>query len=261
MTKQDILNLKNQGYTILRNKVPQEWINKLSLGIDNAFIEHRKTQIQNNNDIATGGVALHALLSDTIFIDFLDFLIKENFIKDLEDNYFKSNCILNSLSALNNLPNQPNFSANIHRDLRFYSYNLPTMVNCLLMVDDFTYKNGATFLLPYSHLKEEKPTDKEFFKTAIQAVGKKGDLIVFDSNIWHSSAPNNTDKGRRGIPITISRSFMKQLLDYPRALGYNEINKFNPKLQQLLGYYSRVPSSLNEWYQPEEKRFYKKNQD
>lgn len=54
---------------------------------------------------------------------------------------------------------------------------------------------------------------------------------------------------------------MKQLLDYPRALGYNEINKFNPKLQQLLGYYSRVPSSLNEWYQPEEKRFYKKNQD
>lgn len=54
---------------------------------------------------------------------------------------------------------------------------------------------------------------------------------------------------------------MKQLLDYPRAIGYDKIDQFNPKLQQLLGYHSRVPASLNEWYQPEDKRFYKKNQD
>jgi ectoine hydroxylase-related dioxygenase (phytanoyl-CoA dioxygenase family) len=54
---------------------------------------------------------------------------------------------------------------------------------------------------------------------------------------------------------------MKQLLDYPRAIGYNKMNEFNLELQQLLGYHSRVPSSLDEWYQPEEKRFYKKDQD
>tara|TARA_R110000751_G_scaffold94680_2_gene184820 strand:+ start:1401 stop:2186 length:786 start_codon:yes stop_codon:yes gene_type:complete len=261
MTQQDILNLKNKGYVILKNKVPQEWINKLSVGINNAFIEHRKTQIQNNNDITTGGVALHALLSDNIFINFLEFLIKENFIKDLEDHYFKSNCILNSLSALNNIPHQPNFSSLIHRDLRFYSYNLSTMVNCLLMVDDFTIKNGGTHLLPYSHLKKEKPTDEEFFSKSIQATGKSGDILVFNSNVWHSTGLNTTNKDRRGIPITLSRSFMKQLLDYPRAIGYDKMENFDLKLQQLLGYHSRVPSSLDEWYQPEDKRFYKKNQD
>ena len=86
-------------------------------------------------------------------------------------------------------------------------------------------------------------------------------MLVFDSNIWHSTGLNTTNKGRRGIPITLSRSFMKQLLDYPRAIGYDKIENFDPKLQQLLGYYSRVPSSLDEWYQPEDKRFYKKNQD
>jgi hypothetical protein len=32
-------------------------------------------------------------------------------------------------------------------------------------------------------------------------------------------------------------------------------------MQQFLGYHSRVPASLNEWYQPEDKRYYKKNQD
>ena len=54
---------------------------------------------------------------------------------------------------------------------------------------------------------------------------------------------------------------MKQLLDYPRALGYDKMDSFTYEMQQFLGYHSRVPSSLNEWYQPEENRFYKKYQD
>jgi ectoine hydroxylase-related dioxygenase (phytanoyl-CoA dioxygenase family) len=54
---------------------------------------------------------------------------------------------------------------------------------------------------------------------------------------------------------------MKQLLDYPRAIGYDKMDDFSLELQQLLGYHSRVPASLDEWYQPEDKRFYKKNQD
>jgi ectoine hydroxylase-related dioxygenase (phytanoyl-CoA dioxygenase family) len=54
---------------------------------------------------------------------------------------------------------------------------------------------------------------------------------------------------------------MKQLLDYPRALGYNRVGEFEPTIQQLLGYHSRVPANLDEWYQPFSERMYKKNQD
>ena len=129
------------------------------------------------------------------------------------------------------------------------------------MVDDFTIENGGTYLLPYSHLDEIKPSDEEFFQKAKQAVGKSGDMLIFNANVWHSSAPNITQDHRRSIPITVSKSFMKQLLDYPRAIGYDRIDEFSLELQQLLGYHSRVPASLNEWYQPEDKRFYKKGQD
>jgi ectoine hydroxylase-related dioxygenase (phytanoyl-CoA dioxygenase family) len=135
------------------------------------------------------------------------------------------------------------------------------MINCLVMVDDFTIENGGTYLLTGSHLEERKPSDDEFFSNAIQATGKRGDILLFNANVWHSSAPNITQDNRRAIPITISKSFMKQLLDYPRAIGYNKIDNFDYEFQQLLGYHSRVPASLEEWYQPEDKRFYKKNQD
>lgn len=261
MKKENIIELKEQGYTIIRNLVDENWLDLLRDALDKAFIEHRKTQLNNHNDIQTNGVALHALLSNPIFIKFLEEIQSKKFFEFLSESFFNGKCIINSFSGLDNLPNQPNFSAIVHRDLRFYSGDFPIMLNCLLMVDDFTIENGATYLLPYSHLDEQKPSDEEFFQNAIQAVGKKGDMIVFNANVWHSSAPNITQDHRRAIPITVSKSFMKQLLDYPRAIGYNRIDEFSFELQQLLGYHSRVPASLDEWYQPENKRFYKKEQD
>ena len=261
MTTQQSQELKDKGYTIIRNQIDEKWLDILSKEMDKAFLEHRAIQLKNNNDITSDGVALHALLSSPLFIEFLETLLKNGFIKSLQDNFFHSKCILNSFSALNNLPNQPNFSAVVHRDLRFYSGNFPIMLNCLIMVDDFTVENGGTYLLTGSHLEERKPTDEEFFSKAIQATGKRGDILIFNANVWHSSAPNKTQEDRKAVPFTISKSFMKQLLDYPRAIGYDKMDLFSSEMQQLLGYHSRVPASLDEWYQPEENRFYKKNQD
>jgi ectoine hydroxylase-related dioxygenase (phytanoyl-CoA dioxygenase family) len=261
MKTENIIELKERGYTIIRNLVEESWLDLLRDALDKSFIEHREIQLNNRNDIQTNGVALHTLLSNPIFINFLQDLQNKKFFEFLSESFFNSKCIINSFSGLDNLPNQPNFSAIIHRDLRFYSGYFPIMLNCLLMVDDFTIENGGTYLLPYSHLEERKPSDEEFFQNAIQSVGKKGDMLIFNANVWHSSAPNITQDHRRAIPMTVSKSFMKQLLDYPRAIGYDRIDDFSLELQQLLGYHSRVPASLDEWYQPENKRFYKKCQD
>lgn len=261
MTPYQINELQTLGYTIISNQVTPDWINILSNEMDKAFIDHRNIQVKNGNEITSKGVALHALLSSDKFIEFLYTLLDSGFIQSLEELFFKSKCILNSFSALNNLPNQTNFSATVHRDLRFYSGEFPMMINCLIMIDDFSIDNGGTYLLPGSHLKEKKPSDDEFFAQAIQATGKSGDILLFNSNVWHAAAPNKTNNSRKAIPITISKSFMKQLLDYPRALGYHRMNSFTYEMQQFLGYHSRIPASLNEWYQPEDKRFYKKNQD
>ena len=166
MTIQQTKELKEQGYTVVKNQIDEAWLKLLTQAVDNAFTEHRNIQIKNNNDIITEGVALHVLLSNPTFIDFLYTLLNNGFIKSLQDNFFHSNCILNSLSALNNLPNQPNFSSVVHRDLRFYSGDFPVMLNCLIMLDDFTVENGGTYLLPKSHLEERKPSDEEFFNNS-----------------------------------------------------------------------------------------------
>jgi ectoine hydroxylase-related dioxygenase (phytanoyl-CoA dioxygenase family) len=250
--------LQDLGYYIYRDKVTESWLNCLRDSLDKAFSEHKRIQEKNGSEVTAGGVALHAIVSVPDLVDFLGELKKLGVLKDLEENYFGSKFILNSFSALNNLPDQRTFSAEVHRDIRFYSGNLPLMVNCLVMLDDFTKENGATWLLPRSHLKAEKPDRDQFFTNAIQATGKAGDIVIWNSNVFHCSGENTTDKGRRALPIVFCKSSLKQLLDYPRALGSKE---FSPEIRQLLGYDSRVPSSLDEWYQPKEARFYKPNQD
>jgi ectoine hydroxylase-related dioxygenase (phytanoyl-CoA dioxygenase family) len=253
--------LEQTGIYILRNQINQDLIDRLLVSLETSFIKHREIQIKQGNEIDNFGVALNILPESEVYIELLEVLLKNNIISDIEKYYFKSKFIVNSFSGLDNKPNQQNFSALIHRDIKSYSANLPLMLNMLVMLDDFTTDNGSTLLLPNSHKKEEKPTDEYFKNNAISAIGKKGDILIFNSNIWHSSALNTTEKSRRAIPITLSKSFIKQLFDYPRSIGYDKINTFSDEMLQLLGYNSRVPSSLEEWYMPCSDRFYKKNQD
>ena len=106
------------------------------------------------------------------------------------------------------------------------------MLNMLVMLDDFTIENGATLLLPKSHLEKSCPTEKYFKEFSIPAFGNAGDVIIWNSNLFHASGYNKTEKARRALPITFSLPYYKQLLDYPRAFG-EEKSTF---IQELIDY-------------------------
>jgi ectoine hydroxylase-related dioxygenase (phytanoyl-CoA dioxygenase family) len=134
------------------------------------------------------------------------------------------------------------------------------MINMLVMVDDFTLENGATYLLSGSHLKDEKPSERNFYDRAERAIGKAGSILMFDSLLWHAAGINRTSAERRALTLAFTRPFQKQQMDYPRVLGYKAMDSFDEDLKQILGYNSRVPTSLDEWYQPPAKRFYRPGQ-
>jgi len=258
MIEQDIFNLKTKGYVILREWVSKEQLSKIDRLLPKLFDEHKKIREKNNNGITSDGVAMNVLASDDTFIDFVQEMIDKGLINSLEKNYFGGKCILNSFSALSNIKSESDlFYKKVHRDIRGYSGKVPLLLNILVMVDDFTIENGGTLLLPYSHLIEEEPS-KEFWEENCKSMtGSAGDIIIWNSNIFHASGINKTTQIRRGLPITLSLPYYKQLLDYPRAIGYERKDEFSDKMQQILGYHNRVPSSLNEWYSPAEDRLYK----
>lgn len=252
MKEQDLEDLRIKGYCILRDWVSVEWIQSIRAVLPLVFEKHNEIRIKNGNGIVSEGVALNALASEDLFIEFLEEMVVRGLINDLEKGYFRTECILNSFSALNNIASENKlFHKKVHRDTKIYSGDIPLMINLLVMLDDFTVENGATLLLPYSHLHREEPTSRFFKANSIHAVGSTGDIVIWNSNVFHASGVNTTDKVRRGLPITFTLPQHKQLLDYPKALGLAKAETVSDKVKHLLGYSSASPNSVSEWYRPD----------
>lgn len=249
------------GYTIIKSFFSDEFCCEINKSIEESYILYRKIQIENQVDNKIDGTVHHLLATnDNIFLDLL-YKLTERDIYTLIKEYFNGNFILNSYGGVKNIKSLPSYVSNIHRDIRFFSPEFPLMLNLLIMLDDFTIDNGATYLLPGSHLIKEKPINEIFYEKSHRAIGKRGDLLIFNSNLWHAAGINYTDLERRAITLTFTKPFMKQQFDYSRLLGYDRIEKLNLEIQQILGFFSRTPCSLNEWYQKPENRFYRSNQD
>jgi ectoine hydroxylase-related dioxygenase (phytanoyl-CoA dioxygenase family) len=160
------------------------------------------------------------------------------------------------MNARNNRP----YVQNIHRDVRSFMGNEKVMVQMMVLLDDFTHENGATYMLSGSHKIAAKPEEDYFYEHADRAIAKKGSIILFDSNIWHAAGKNNTDGNRRVLTISYTKPQFKQQFDYPRFLGYEFGESLSEGLRQILGYKSRIPATLDEYYQPLNKRMYQPDQ-
>jgi ectoine hydroxylase-related dioxygenase (phytanoyl-CoA dioxygenase family) len=85
-------------------------------------------------------------------------------------------------------------------------------------------------------------------------------MLVFDSTLWHAAGANTSGRDRVAINHQFTRSFFKQQVDYVRALGDEIVLAQQPRTQQLLGWYTRVVKSLDEYYRPAEERLYRGGQ-
>lgn len=249
-------HMNQRGWFIFENVVPSPLLNQLNSDLQQAYTVCRDFQIKNGIDAGTDGSVHHILTLADSFLALLDFLPLHSFL----ENYFQSNYILNSYGGFINTMHNTAYVSHVHRDIRTFSAHLPLMLNMLIMLDDFTEENGATYLLTGSHLHAEKPADEDFFVRSDRALGTAGSILVFNSNLWHAAGQNTTEKARRALTLTFTKPFMKQQLDYPRALGYEKINQLSEKLLQVIGYNARIPQNLDEWYQPPQKRMYKPGQ-
>jgi len=152
------------------------------------------------------------------------------------------------------------FQHSFHQDFPRYMNGYLASINVFFTLDEFTVNNGATWILPASHQRAEQPSDKELRKNAIPVECPAGSMLIFDSTLWHAAGHNCSGKNRMAINHQFTRSFIKQQIDYVRALGEEAVLKQQPRTQQLLGYYTRVVTSLEEYYRPEAERLYRRGQ-
>lgn len=152
------------------------------------------------------------------------------------------------------------FQNRYHTDFPRHLNGYVASVNALFAVDRFTRDNGATFVVPGSHQSADPPAEAALAAMGFPVECEAGSMLVFDSMLWHAAGANVSGRVRLAINHQFTRSWIKQQIDYVRALGEAVVLGQPSRTQQLLGQYTRVVTSLDEYYRPEAERLYRGGQ-
>lgn len=161
-------------------------------------------------------------------IALLDTVLKEGSYCNAEPYY------LNNISA--RCPLKGHLGQQLHLDSNLPGSNHTLVVNVLWMLDDFTLENGATRVVPRSHLIKQFAPDGAMHPDEIRITGKKGGAIVFNANLWHGGAENTTEQTRWAVALGYARWFIKPSFDFMKNTPLHIYNNMTNDQKALLGF-------------------------
>lgn len=95
--------------------------------------------------------------------------------------------------------------------------------NSIWLLDDFSKQNGATRLVPGTHLSGQLPQKKmenpfDAHPNEILLEAPAGSVFIFNSHVWHGGTTNHTNKYRRAIHSYFCRKDQPQQIDQKRYM-------------------------------------------
>lgn len=250
--------VKADGGVIIEGFLTPEQVAQVNADIDPALSKlhagskHNDEGIQEFHGSNTKRLTNLTSLSKTFGQDILDMDIVhelcEKIFKEESGDYWMSTAQVIEIGPGNKT--QP-----LHRDQMGYPIftrmgrNGPeAMVNFLTALTEFTEENGATRVIPGSHLWEDfedygRPED------TIPALMKAGDALFINGKVSHGGGANKTsDFYRRGIAFNFQCSFLTPEEAYPFITSMETVRQLSPRAQKMIGFRSQFPKdSLGLW--------------
>ena len=145
-------------------------------------------------------------------------------------------CLVSSLSSINIGPGE--VAQPIHADDQLIPIpkpHPPTVCNSMWAITDFTEANGATRIMPGTHLLDHSPNYGQAYDT-IPAEMAKGSVLIWPGSLWHGGGANTTSERRIGIAMNYCAGYIRQQENQQLGLPPSLVRTFEPRLQQLVGY-------------------------
>lgn len=248
--------LVRDGAVSLEGLIDDHLVEDLRQGLSRAVELSAATMRAKGMAASGSGIAHHVLAADARFSDFLEQLPAAGLI----ETFLGGSFILNSFGGLMNRPacGDGDYLHHWHRDLRAFAPgdDLRLMINLLITLDPFTEENGGTQLDIGSHrVADRREEDRRVAAYRAPA----GSMLVFDSRLLHAAGVNRSNNDRRALTLTFTPPFFKPQIDHVKQLGAARVAAASDVLKRRLGWYARVPETLDDWYNPPEHRFYRED--
>ena len=247
--------INEEGYAIVPNVLTPEFIARAKVELERAIA--LEAEYQKTRNYTDYGMVLLCPLYGGAFLEILD----NPAVIGPMNWAMGDGCIVYAQTSTSMPPHGGNYSSRIHVDCpRIIPGYLSTFAT-LILLDDFTEENGATWFLPGSHTQAEAPGEEYFYQNARRLIAPAGTALFWNPRVWHAGGKNTTDKWRHALTIVVVKPYMKQRLDIPRALQHLDLSGVSENVLQKLGFYAQVPASYDEYYVPPEKRKFRQKTD
>jgi len=112
--------------------------------------------------------------------------------------------------------------------------------NSIWLLDDFFKENGATRVVPGTHLQPTLPADamKDPMDTHPEEkiiVAEAGSVVIFNSHTWHGGTTNHTSQPRRAIHSYFCKKDQVQQTNQGQFIRKSTLKRISAEAAYLLG--------------------------
>jgi len=249
--------LARDGYAIVPGVLPAGTVARLRVDLEAAIVT--EAAYHGGADYVDYGMVLVCCTRARSFVD----VLAEDSIMGTINSIVGEGSIVYAYTSSSMPPGRANYSYRIHVDSPRIIPGYETNAGVMVLLDDFTAENGATWVLAGSQHRREAPSEEEFFANAKRVIAPAGSAVYLNPRVWHSGGKNETKAWRHSITMNMCRGYMKQRLDIPKMMAASgvDLTGVSEKALQKMGFYAQVPESLDEYYLPPEKRKYRQKNE
>jgi ectoine hydroxylase-related dioxygenase (phytanoyl-CoA dioxygenase family) len=222
------------GYVIIPELVSREGIERIKGEILPLLQHDGRTEFEGFKTRR-----IYAVIEKTLA---LNPLMEHPLILALLDRLFLPNYLLSQLQAINILPGE--VRQPLHHDDGFYPIPRPRPpigAAVIWAIDDFTEENGATLVIPKSHLWGPVQAADIDESLLVPAVMPSGSAIFFLGTLWHCAAPNRSEAPRMAATAQYCEPWARQQENYSLAVSRERAKLCSETVQGLLGYSMLFP--------------------
>ncbi len=152
-------------------------------------------------------------------------------IYDIMCHFIGDDCILSSLNSLEPLKGWGNQF--LHRDNSDVPVDERTpALNSLWVIDGMDSNNGATRVLPGSHLNDLPAPEDE--KEVVQVQASPGTVVVIDARLLHGASANHSGRRRRLLHGYYIQRGVKQQTEQKKVLSSETKAALTPEARWVL---------------------------
>lgn len=112
----------------------------------------------------------------------------------------------------------------------------PQGMNFAWLLDDYTAANGATEVVPGSHLAGDDVEPRELEASAEPVIAPAGTLMVLESRLWHRTGRNRSARARAALFGWYTRPIYRTQENWFLSLDDSVVENASDELLVLLGY-------------------------